>query len=44
VIRLKTNGELTSEWAGCEVAKGYLGLEAEGHRIQFRRLRLEPLP
>jgi hypothetical protein len=27
----------------CEVPKGYLGLEAEGYRVEFRNLKLKEL-
>lgn len=43
-ITLWVNGAVTSELTDCEVPKGYLGLEAEGYRIEFRNLKLKELP
>jgi len=43
-ISLWVNGDVTSEFAVSEVSKGYLGLEAEGSRIEFRNLKLKILP
>jgi hypothetical protein len=43
-ITLSVNGEVTSEFAVPEVPRGYPGLEAEGFRIEFRNLKLRPLP
>lgn len=42
-ISLKVNGATVSEFDRCEVPKGYIGLEAEGFRIEFRNIRLKPL-
>ncbi len=42
-ITLWVNGAVTSELTDCEVPKGYLGLEAEGYRIEFRNLKLKEL-
>ena len=42
-IRLWVNGAVTSEFADCEVPKGYIGLEAEGYPIEFRNIRIKPL-
>ncbi len=41
---LHVNGATTSEFSACEVAKGYVGLEAEGYRIEFRSVKLKELP
>ena len=41
---LWANGSLAAEFALPEVPKGYLGLEAEGYRIEFRNLKLKVLP
>lgn len=41
---LSVNGAVTSEYAECEVARGYVGLEAEGYRIEFRSVKLRELP
>ena len=43
-ITLWVNDEVSSEFTAREVLKGYLGLEAEGFRIEFRNLRLKLLP
>jgi len=43
-ITLWVNGEMSSEFAAPEVLKGYVGLEAEGFRIEFRNLRYKLLP
>ena len=40
---LRVNGGETSAWRECEVAKGHVGLEAEGFRIEFRNLKVKPL-
>lgn len=40
---LKVNGTTTSEFDKCRNLKGYLGLEAEGSRIEFRNLRIKVL-
>ena len=40
---LKVNGTVTSEFNECRNLKGYLGLEAEGSRIEFRRMRIKML-
>lgn len=43
-INLWVNGELSSEFTTSEVLRGYLGLEAEGFRIEFRNFKLKLLP
>lgn len=43
-IILIVNGTKTSEFDQCANPKGYLGLEAEGSRIEFRNLRFKTLP
>lgn len=40
---LKVNGVKASEFDDCKNLKGYLGLEAEGSRIEFRHLRIKLL-
>lgn len=40
---LKVNGTQTSEFDNCKNLKGYLGLEAEGSRIEFRSMRIKML-
>lgn len=42
-LSLWVNGEVTSQWKDLEVPKGYIGLEAEGYRIEFRNLKLKKL-
>lgn len=42
-VTLWVNGAVTSEWHACEVPKGYVGLEAEGFRIEFRTVKVKPL-
>ncbi len=42
-IILMVNGTKTSEFDQCNNPKGYLGLEAEGSRIEFRNLRIKIL-
>jgi len=43
-ITLSVNGEMSAEFAAREVPKGYLGLEAEGFRIEFRNIKYKLLP
>ncbi len=40
---LWVNGAETCHWNNCEVLKGYVGLEAEGWRIEFRNVKVKPL-
>jgi hypothetical protein len=42
-LTLWVNGAVTSEWDALEVPRGYVGLEAEGWRIEFRNVKLKPL-
>jgi hypothetical protein len=42
-ITLSVNGAVTSEFRECDLPRGYLGLEAEGFRIEFRNLRIRTL-
>jgi hypothetical protein len=42
-MTLWVNGAVTSEWHDLEVPKGYVGLEAEGWRIEFRNVKVKPL-
>jgi hypothetical protein len=42
-ITLWVNGAVTCEWHGVAVPKGYVGLEAEGFRIEFRNIKLKRL-
>jgi hypothetical protein len=43
-MTLWVNGSVASEWTGLRVARGHVGLEAELHDIEFRNLKLKPLP
>lgn len=43
-IRLWVNGEEVNGGTGCQPATGYLALEAEGSKVEFRNLRLRELP
>jgi len=43
-MSLWVNGAVTSEMDNLEVLKGYIGLEAERYRIEFRNLKLKVLP
>jgi hypothetical protein len=40
-LRVWLNGAVTCTYADCEVPKGYIALESEGYRIEFRGLRLK---
>ncbi len=42
-ITLWVNGAVTSEFDRCEVPRGYVALEAEGYRIEFRNVKLKVL-
>jgi hypothetical protein len=41
-VTLWVNGAVTNEWHGCEVPEEYVGLEAEGFRIEFRNVKVKP--
>ncbi len=43
-ITLWVNGAVTSEFKECEIPRGYIGLEAEGYRVEFRNVQMKPLP
>ncbi len=43
-ITLWVNGAVTSELADCEISRGYIGLEAEGYRIEFLNVKIKELP
>ncbi len=43
-ISFWVNGAVTSVYNTCEVPSGFVGLEAEGYRIEFRNLKLKMLP
>ena len=42
-ITLWINGAVTATWNDCQVAKGRLGLEAEGYFIEFKNLKFKDL-
>jgi hypothetical protein len=42
-ISVQTNGVPSSYADNCQVPVGRIGLECEGHRIEFRNLRVKPL-
>lgn len=43
VLTLWVNGAVTSHFDDCGREKGYLGLEGEGYRIEFRNLKVREL-
>jgi hypothetical protein len=43
VLTLWVNGAFTCQFENCGQAKGYLGLEGEGYRIEFRNLKMKAL-
>jgi hypothetical protein len=43
-VVLKVNGELVNEGTGAEVVPGRIGLQSEGTPIEFRNIRLIPIP
>jgi hypothetical protein len=43
VLTLWVNGAVTCHYEDCGRAKGYLGLEGEGYRIEFRNLKVKEL-
>jgi hypothetical protein len=42
-MTLWVNGAVVNQWHECEVKRGYVGLEAEGWRIEFRNVKVKPL-
>ncbi len=42
-MTLWVNGGVTNAWHACEFPKGFVGLEAEGWRIEFRNVKVKPL-
>lgn len=42
-LSLKVNGTISSVYTECNHPNGYLGLEAEGSRIEFRNLRIRKI-
>ncbi len=43
VLSLWVNGAVSCTFDACEVPRGYVGLEAEGYRIEFRNVKLKKL-
>lgn len=43
VLTLWVNGAVTCQFENCGSEKGYLGLEGEGYRIEFRNLKVKAL-
>jgi hypothetical protein len=41
VLTLWVNGAVTCQFEDCGRAKGYLGLEGEGYRVEFRNLKMK---
>jgi hypothetical protein len=42
-LTLWVNGAVTCQYRNCGVARGHLGLEGEGYRIEFLNLKVKPL-
>ena len=42
-ITLSVNGKVVNEYTQTEILEGYVALEAEGYRIEFRNIRVKPL-
>ena len=42
-ITLWVNGAVTCEFNECEVPRGYVGLEAEGYRVEYRNVQVRPI-
>ena len=43
-VRLWVNGEEVSGGTKCDPAEGYLCLESEGAPVEFKNIRIRPLP
>ena len=43
-ITLWVNGSVTCEFKDGEALRGYIGLEAEGFRVEYRNVQMKPLP
>jgi len=41
-VALWVNGEVTNRWPDCQAPRGFVGLEAEGYRIEFRNVKVKP--
>jgi hypothetical protein len=42
-VSLWNNGAVVSEFNDCEVPRGYVGLEAEGYRVEYRNVQVKPI-
>jgi hypothetical protein len=42
-VTLWVNGAVTNQWRPCQVPRGYIGVEAEGWRIEFRNIKVKLL-
>jgi hypothetical protein len=42
-VTLTVNGQQTCDWRDCEVPSGFVGVEAEGFRIEFRNVKVKRL-
>lgn len=42
-VNLWINGAVANEWKGCGVPRGYIGLEVERGKVEFRNLKLKAL-
>ena len=43
ILTLSVNGKVVNEYTQTEILEGYVALEAEGYRIEFRNIRVKPL-
>lgn len=41
-VTLWVNGAITNRWDDCQIPRGYVGVEAEGYRIEFRNVKYKP--
>jgi hypothetical protein len=42
-ISVWANGAVMNAWHDCPVPSGFLGVEAEGYRVEFRNVKVKPL-
>ena len=42
-VTLWVNGAVTNQWRPCQVPRGYIGVEAEGWKIEFRNIKVKLL-
>jgi len=42
-VSLWVNGAVTNQWRPCQVPRGYIGVEAEGWKIEFRNIKIKLL-